>query len=76
MMRRKNGQMQMIMVDMESFVPAKHLLREINRHIDFEFIYGKSASYYSKIGRPSVNPVCMMKMLLVTALYMTVFLGT
>jgi len=69
MLGRKSGQLQMVMIDMESFVPEKHLLREINRHIDFEFIYDATAPYYSKIGRPSVDPVCMMKMLLVGYLY-------
>jgi len=69
MMGRKENQLQMIIADIESFVPENHLLRKIDKHIDFEFIYEKTAPYYSPIGRPSIDPVCMMKMLLVGYLY-------
>lgn len=69
MMGRKDGQMQMIVLDMGSLVPEKHLLRKIDRYIDFDFIYEMSAPYYSNIGRPSIDPVSMIKMLLVGYLY-------
>ena len=69
MMGRKESQMQLMIIDAESFVPENHLLRKIKQQIDFEFIYEKAAPYYSKIGRPSIDPVCMIKMLVVGYLY-------
>jgi transposase len=54
---------------MEDLIPQDHLLRKIKEAIDFEFIYEEAESYYSKIGRPSIDPVCLMKMLLIGYLY-------
>ena len=59
----------MVFVDMESMIPENHLLRKIDRVISFKFIYDLLAPYYPSIGRPSVDPVCMFKMLLVGYLY-------
>lgn len=69
MMGRRDGQMAMVFVDMESLIPENHLLRKIDQIISFEFIYDLLAPYYPSIGRPSVDPVCMFKMLLVGYLY-------
>ena len=69
MMGKKDGQMKMVIVDMESLIPDGHLLKKIDSHIDFSFIYEKAAPYYSSIGRRSVDPVCMVKMLLIGYLY-------
>jgi transposase len=57
------------MIDMEDIIPQEHLLRKIKEKIDFDFIYEEAAAYYSVIGRPSIDPVCLMKMLLVGYLY-------
>ena len=59
----------MVILDMEDVIPQNHLLRKIKEAIDFYFIYDDAESYYSKIGRPSIDPVCLMKMLLVGYLY-------
>ena len=69
MMGRKSKQLCMVILDMESLIPQEHLLRKIKAAIDFDFIYEKAESYYSKIGRPSIDPVCLMKMLLIGYLY-------
>lgn len=69
MMGRQDGQMAMVFVDMESLIPETHLLRKIDKIISFEFIYDLLAPYYPSVGRPSVDPVCMFKMLLVGYLY-------
>jgi len=71
MMRKKDGQMQIIIMDIGALVPENHLLRKIEQHIEFNFIYEKAAPYYSAFGRPSVDPVCMIKMLLAGYLYGT-----
>jgi transposase len=59
----------MIMIDMEEMIPKDHLVRKIKDNIDFDFIYEKAETYYSPIGRPSIDPVCLMKMMLVGYLY-------
>jgi len=69
MMGRKNKQLCMVMIDMEEIIPKDHLLRKIKEKIDFDFIYEDAKEYYSIIGRPSIDPVCLMKMLLVGYLY-------
>jgi transposase len=59
----------MVTIDMEELIPKDHLLRRIKGIIDFKFIYKEAMEYYSTIGRPSIDPVCLMKMLLVRYLY-------
>ena len=69
MMGRKNRQLCMVMIDMEELISKDHLLRKIKTKIDFDFIYEEAREYYSDIGRPSVDPICLIKMLLVGYLY-------
>ena len=69
MMGRKSKQIWMVMIDMEEIIPKDHLLRKIKEKIDFDFIYEEAEEYYSRIGRPSIDPVCLIKMLLVGYLY-------
>jgi transposase len=57
------------MIDMVELILKDHLLRKIKKEIDFNFIYEEAREYYSVIGRPSIDPVCLIKMLLVGYLY-------
>jgi len=56
-------------IDLNAFVPTNHILRQINEKIDFSFIYNKMELYYSKLGRKSLHPVLLFKMLLVGYLF-------
>lgn len=67
-MGRKGGQIGMPVIDMVELIPAGGLLREIDKMISFDFIYEILAPYYPSVGRPSVDPVSMFKMLLVGCL--------
>jgi transposase len=49
----------------EDHVPANHLLRRIDRFVDFAEIRGFLAPFYSATGRPSVDPELMIRMLIV-----------
>lgn len=69
MIGRQNTELRGEVHDIWSYVPKNHLLRKIEAEIDFEFIYEKMSSYYSGIGRPSIDPVLMIKMLLIGYLY-------
>lgn len=68
-MGRKSGQIQMIIMDISELIPEGHLLNRIDALVSFDFIYEKLLPYYSTKGRPSVDPVCMFKMLFVGYLY-------
>jgi transposase len=50
---------------LESHVPADHLLRAIDRFVDLSGIRRDLAPFYSAIGRPSIDPELMIRMLLV-----------
>ena len=58
-----------MLFSMDDMVPKDHMLRKIDRAIDWNFIYDLVAPYYPANGRPSVDPVSMFKMLLVGYLY-------
>lgn len=50
MMRRTDGQMQMIVLDLSELIPANHLLRKIEASISFSFIYDLLAPFYPAVG--------------------------
>jgi len=57
-------------ITIEDFVPQGHLLRKIDAAIDFSFIYDEMRHYYSaNNGRPSTDPVQLVKYLLIGYLY-------
>ena len=70
MMGRKDEyQSKLEFIDLNTFVPSNHILRQINEKIDFSFVYNKMEKYYSKLGRKSLDPVLLFKMLLIGYLY-------
>lgn len=63
-------QIELEMVTIEELVPKDHLLRLIDRHIDFSFIRAKTQHLYcSDNGRPALDPVVLFKMLLLGYLF-------
>ena len=56
-------------VRMEDIVPEDHLLRLVDKHIDFSFIRDKVKHLYSHTGRPSIDPEVLLRMLLIGYLY-------
>ena len=50
---------------LKAHVPADHLLRRIDRFVDLSGIRRDLAPFYSAIGRPSIDPELMIRMLLV-----------
>ena len=53
----------------EELIPEDHILRLIDQYVDFSFVRPKVEHLYSDIGRPSVDPELMMRMLLVGYLF-------
>jgi transposase len=58
------------MVSVESLVPSEHLLRKIDRVVDFGFIHDRVKHLYAENnGRPALEPVVLFKLLLLGYLY-------
>jgi len=53
----------------EDQVPETHLLRLIDRHVNFDLIRAKLKDAYSDTGRPSIDPELLLRILLVGYLY-------
>ncbi len=54
---------------LEDHVPQTHLLRLIDRYVDFGFLRQRLRPLYSETGRPSVDPEVLLRMLLIGYLY-------
>jgi transposase len=50
-------------------VPQGHFLRKLDAMVDFSFIYDEVRELYSAIGRPRIDPVILIKSLLLGYLY-------
>lgn len=58
------------MVCIEDLIPKDHLLRDIDRAIDFSFIYDYVKDLYcADNGRPSIDPVVLFKIVLIQYLF-------
>ena len=54
---------------LDDWVPADHLLRAVDRHIDLRPIREQLRPLYSEIGRPSIDPEVLLRILLIGYLY-------
>jgi transposase len=50
---------------LEEVVPTDHLVRDIAAVLDLDWVRTELAPYYSPLGRPSIDPVLMIRMLIV-----------
>jgi transposase len=50
---------------LDEAVPNDHPVREIAAVLDLSWVHSKLAPYYPRLGRPSIDPVLMMRMLIV-----------
>jgi transposase len=64
--RRESGQGQFFYsFDLDKVVPPDHLVRQIDGLLDLSWVHKELAPYYSHTGRPSIDPVLMIRMLIV-----------
>jgi transposase len=64
--RRNQGQGQLFYVfRLDEAVPDDHLVRKIRTLLDLSWVYAELAPYYAAIGRPSIDPVLMIRMLII-----------
>ena len=59
----------MIFYTIEQLVPEDHLVRKLEDAIDWSFIYGKVHHLYSTNGRPSIDPVVLVKMIVIDKVF-------
>src|SRR5580704_12147251 len=64
--RRQGGQEQFFYsFNLDKVVPADHLVRQIDDVLDLGWVHRELAPYSSHTGRPSIDPVLMIRMLIV-----------
>ncbi|WMJ21806.1 IS1182 family transposase [Paludicola sp. MB14-C6] len=70
LVKAKKDRTQVEFLCLEEFIPAEHLLRKIDSAVDFCHIYDFVEDLYCKDnGRPSIDPVVLIKMVLIQHLY-------
>ena len=67
--KNSEKQMKLFSGTLEELMPKEHFPRDLDRFVDFDFVYEKVEKLYSKTGRPSLDPVVLIKMLLIGYLY-------
>jgi transposase len=68
--RREGGQGQFFYsFDLDKVVPPDHLVRQVEAVLDLSWVHKELAPYYSHTGRPSIDPVLMIRMLIVGYLF-------
>jgi len=50
---------------LDGAVPDDHLIRQIAATLDLSWVHSELAPFYPKIGRPSIDPVLMVRMLVI-----------
>ena len=64
--RLKGGQAQLFyQFELDDAVPEDHLVRKIDAALDLSWLRGELAPHYSCMGRPSIDPELMIRMLVV-----------
>ena len=56
-------------INLDRLVPEDHLLKRLESLVSFDFVRGITKDYYSHTGKPSIDPVVLVKMLLVGYLF-------
>lgn len=67
---RKDTRKEAVITDLDSLVPKDHLLRKIEKVMDYEWLYERLDPYYCHDnGRPGTDPVVLIKMVLIQHLF-------
>src|SRR5438067_5088051 len=63
---REDNQVQFLYAfNLDKVVPPDHLVRQIDGVLDLSWVHKELAPRYSHTGRPSIDPVLMIRMLIV-----------
>src|SRR5699024_6469320 len=67
---KKDVRKEAMVVDIDMLVPKTHLLRKIEKVMDYDWLYEKLEPYYCHDnGRPGTDPVVLIKMVLIQHLF-------
>ena len=56
-------------INLDSLVPENHLLKRLDKLVSFDFVRNITKDYYSHTGKPSIDPIVLVKMILVGYLF-------
>ena len=54
---------------LDDHIPENHLLLLVDRYVDFSFVRERLKDFYSQLGRPSIDPEVLLRLLLVGYLH-------
>ena len=67
---KKDGRRDVMITDLDTLIPQDHLLRKIEKVMDYDWLYERLSPYYcADNGRPGTDPVVLIKMVLIQHLY-------
>ena len=67
---RKDARREPVITDLDALVPKDHLLRKIEKVMDYDWLYERLEPYYCHDnGRPGTDPIVLIKMVLIQHLY-------
>lgn len=67
---KKDARRDVVITDIDALVPEDHLLRKIERVMDYDWLYERLDPYYNHdVGRPGIDPVVLIKMVLIQHLF-------
>ena len=67
---KKDARREVVFVDIDALVPKEHLLRKIEKVMDYEWLYELLSPYYNhEVGRHGTDPVVLVKMVLIQHLF-------
>ena len=67
---KKDARHEPVITDLEALVPKDHLLRKIEKVMDYDWLYERLDPYYCHDnGRPGTDPVVLIKMVLIQHLF-------
>ena len=67
---KKDRRRDVVMVDIEGLVPKDHLLRKVERVMDYDWLYERLSPFYCHDnGRHGTDPVVLVKMVLIQHLF-------
>ena len=67
MMGRLKGDQSQLFYEflLDDVVPDDHLVRDISAVLDLSWVHSELAPYYPRLGRPSIDPMLMIRMLII-----------
>ena len=68
--RQRDNRGEIKILDIEALIPNRHVLRKIDKVVDWSKVYELTGPYYCEDnGRPSIDPVVLVKMGFIQHLY-------